>query len=178
MLPAVQVKLPESTTAASAGSWAFLRGTGSLFGVAIPGAVFNVRFTQLLLTISSEAARKKLVHGRAYSRASAKFTTRFGPQAKLEIINAFTQSLKSVWLVLAVVAGVGFSLTWFEKQYKMRNELNTAYGLKPLKSKPTSKSTTTPEQSTPEASVPASGTATPASQPVSSLEEPEIAYIV
>jgi MFS family permease len=34
MLPTVQVRLPESTTGISAGSWAFLRGTGALFGVA------------------------------------------------------------------------------------------------------------------------------------------------
>jgi hypothetical protein len=86
-----------------------------------------------------------------------------------------------VWIVLAVVAGVGFLLTWFEKQYKMRNELNTAYGVKPLKSRSTSKAMTaqnTPEQSTPEAYVPASGTATPAPSPARSLEEPETAFIV
>lgn len=163
MLPAVQVKLPESTTGVSAGSWAFLRGTGSLFGVAIPGAVFNVHFTQLLPTISSAAARKRLAHGKAYSRASAKFTARFGPKAKLEIINAFTQSLKSVWVVFAVVAGIGFLLTWGEKQYKMRQDLNTAYGLKPPKSTSTSKHT-------PVASTPASGTATPAVAHDDSLE--------
>lgn len=110
MLPAVQVKLPESTTGVSAGSWAFLRGTGSLFGVAIPGAVFNVRFAQFLPSISFSAARAKLAHGRAYSRASAKFTKKFGAKAEREIVEAFTQSLKSVWIVFAVVAGVGLSL--------------------------------------------------------------------
>ena len=133
MLPAVQVKLPESTTGVSAGSWAFLRGTGSLFGVAIPGAVFNVRFAQLLPGISSPAARGKLAHGRAYSRASAKFTRKFGAKAEREIVEAFTQSLKSVWIVFAVVAGVGFLMTWGEKEYKMRKSLDTVYGLKPLK---------------------------------------------
>jgi MFS family permease len=134
MLPTVQVRLPESTTGISAGSWAFLRGTGALFGVAIPGAVFNVRFAQLLPTISSAAARSKLTHGRAYSRASAKFTKKFGITAQAEIIKAFTESLKSVWIVFAVVAAVGFFLTWWEKEYKMRTELNTDYGLKAPKS--------------------------------------------
>jgi hypothetical protein len=69
MLPAVQASLPEETTGMSAGSWAFLCGTGSLFGVAIPGTIFNVRFAQLLLTISSPEARSKLANGQAYYRA-------------------------------------------------------------------------------------------------------------
>ncbi|KAH7069959.1 major facilitator superfamily domain-containing protein [Paraphoma chrysanthemicola] len=133
MLPAVQVKLPESMTGASAGSWAFLRGTGSLFGVAIPGAIFNFRFTQLLPSISSAGARSKLDHGQAYQRASAKFTEKFGSAVKKEIEGAFTQSLNAVWVVFAALAVIGFILTWFEKEYKMRQELNTAYGLKPPK---------------------------------------------
>jgi hypothetical protein len=135
MLPAVQVKLPESTTGASAGSWAFLRGTGSLFGVAIPGAVFNIHFTSLLPSISSPSARAKLAHGQAYQRATASFiaTHATSPTIKAEIINAFTQSLKCVWIVFAVLAAVGFCLTWGEKEYKMRKELNTVYGLKPRK---------------------------------------------
>jgi hypothetical protein len=162
----VQVKLPESTTGVSAGSWAFLRGTGSLFGVAIPGAIFNLRFGQLLSTISSPAARSKLAHGRAYSRASAKFTKKFGPIAKVEIVNAFTESLKSVWVVFAVVAGVGFLMTWWERAYKMRTELNTAYGLKPPKA--TSPLETTPE--TLEQSVPASDCATPVRRQGSAVE--------
>ncbi|KAH6881852.1 major facilitator superfamily domain-containing protein [Alternaria rosae] len=135
MLPAVQVKLPESTTGASAGSWAFLRGTGSLFGVAIPGAVFNIRFASLLPTISSTTARGKLENGQAYQRATASFiaTQATSPTIKAEIINAFTQSLKCVWIVFAVLAGIGFCLTWGEKEYKMRKELNTVYGLKAKK---------------------------------------------
>ncbi|KAF2025073.1 MFS general substrate transporter [Setomelanomma holmii] len=133
MLPAVQVKLPESTMGASAGSWAFLRGTGSLFGVAIPGAIFNVRFSQLLPTLSSVAACSKLDQGQAYQRASAKFTRKFGPVVKKEIENAFTQSLLSVWIIFAALAATGLLLTFFEKEYKMRQELNTPYGLKPHK---------------------------------------------
>ncbi|OAL44767.1 MFS general substrate transporter [Pyrenochaeta sp. DS3sAY3a] len=134
MLPAVQVKLAESTTAASAGSWAFLRGTGSLFGVAIPGAIFNVRFAQLLPGISSPSARAQLENGQAYQRGSAIFIQQFSTTVKLEIISAFTAALKSVWIIFAVLAGLGFLLTWFEKEYKMSKELNTAYGLQSPKS--------------------------------------------
>ncbi|KAH6629007.1 major facilitator superfamily domain-containing protein [Boeremia exigua] len=130
MLPAVQVKLPESSTGAAAGSWAFLRGTGSLFGVAIPGAVFNVRFTSLLPTIGSKTAQSQLAKGQAYQHASAAFVSSFGAKNQVQIVNAFNESLKSVWIVYAVLAGIGFLMTFGEKQYKMRKQLNTKYGLK------------------------------------------------
>jgi MFS family permease len=152
MLPAIQSKLPESNTGASAGSWAFLRGTGSLFGVAIPGAVFNARFASLLPSISSPAAQAKLSHGQAYQRATASFIKKYGttPTVKMEIVNAYTQSLQCVWIVFAVLAALGFCMSCFEKEYKMRTELNTAYGLK---------STQTPSSNSPVASTPASSAA-------------------
>jgi MFS family permease len=146
MLPAVQVKLAESLTGASAGSWSFLRGTGSLFGVAIPGAVLNIRFASLLPSISSPSVREKLAHGQAYQRATASFVKQYGtkPELKTEIINAFTESLKAVWIVFALIAGIGFCLAWFERQHKMRKELNTAYGLKPRVRKTGGSATATP----------------------------------
>lgn len=130
VLPAVQVKLPESSTGAAAGSWAFLRGTGSLFGVAIPGAVFNIRFTTLLPTIPSKIAQSQLAKGQAYQHASAAFVGSFGENNKAQIVNAFNESLKSIWIVFAILAGVGFLLAFGEKQHKMRKQLNTKYGLK------------------------------------------------
>ncbi|EMD88863.1 hypothetical protein COCC4DRAFT_60470 [Bipolaris maydis ATCC 48331] len=132
MLPAIQAKLPKASTGASAGSWAFLRGTESLFGVAIPGAVFNARFTSLLPSIFSPGAQAKLSHGRAYQCATASFINRYGttPTVKSEIVTAYTQSLRSIWIIFTVVAAVGFCISFCEKEYKMRTVLNTVYGLK------------------------------------------------
>ncbi|KAF2638690.1 MFS general substrate transporter [Massarina eburnea CBS 473.64] len=119
MLPAVQVKLPDDTTGQSSGAWAFLRGTGSLFGVALPGAIFNLRFAYQLPSIDSSFARTQLSHGQAYQRASSSFIYSFD-----------APSLKCVWIVFTVVAGIGFVLTFGEKEYKMRKELNSRFGLK------------------------------------------------
>ncbi|KAF2799185.1 MFS general substrate transporter [Melanomma pulvis-pyrius CBS 109.77] len=126
LLPTVQVELPDTTNGASAGSWAFLRGTGSLFGVAVPGAIFNVRFSQLLPSITDPTARAQLANGQAYQRASSAFVGKFSEEVKTQIVNSFSESLKSVWIVFAVLSGIGFALTFFEKQVKMRKDLNTA----------------------------------------------------
>ncbi|EUC43386.1 hypothetical protein COCMIDRAFT_38646 [Bipolaris oryzae ATCC 44560] len=159
MLPAIQAKLPEASTAESAGSWAFLRVTGSLFGVAIPGAVFNARFTSLLPSISSPAAQAKLSHGQAYQHATASFIKKYGttPIINSEIVTAYTQSLRSVWIVFTVLAALGFCISFCEKEYKMRTVLNTAYGLKS-------------KQMTPSNGSPA-GSSTPASSAASTVVE-------
>ena len=151
LLPAVQVELPDTTNGASSGSWAFLRGTGSLFGVAVPGAVFNLRFSQLLSTISNSTARTQLTNGQAYQHASSAFVGRFGEEVKEQIIYGFAEGLKCVWIVFAVFAAIGFVLTFFERQMTMRKDLNTAYGLKAPKS----------GSSTPKSSLPSSGASTP-----------------
>lgn len=144
MLPAVQVQLSDNTTGQSAGSWAFLRGTGSLFGVAVPGAAFNIRFASLLPDISSTTAREQLERGQAYQRATAHFVKKFESNVQTEIIHTFTESLKCVWITYGVLAGVGFVLAWCEKEHKMRKTLNTTYGLKTPKSVGQTPATTEP----------------------------------
>lgn len=145
MLPAVQVKLPDTTTGQSSGSWAFLRGTGSLFGVAIPGAVFNGRFASLLPGISSSTARTQLEKGQAYQRATASFLKKFDPPVQAEIMHCFSESLKCVWILFTVLAAVGFFMVWFEKEHGMRKTLNTVYGLKTSKSTGQTPAGTAPE---------------------------------
>ncbi|ORY17513.1 major facilitator superfamily domain-containing protein [Clohesyomyces aquaticus] len=120
LLPAILVELPDKANGAAAGSWAFLRGTGSLFGVALPSAIFNFRFAALLSSISSPDARSQLSSGQAYQRASSEFVSKFGEKVKWEIVNVFTQ----------MVSAVGFAITWGEKQVKLRKELDTEFGLK------------------------------------------------
>lgn len=130
MLPAVQAKLPEETTGQSSASWGFLRGTGSLFGVAIPGAVFNERFAACLPYIDSWDARTQLDHGQAYQRATSSFVSRFNESVQAQIVAAYTESLKCVWIVFAILVAIGFLMTWFEKQHKLSKELNSKFGLK------------------------------------------------
>jgi len=160
MLPAVQVQLPDTTTGQSSASWAFLRGTGSLFGVAIPGAIFNIRFTAHLPSIKSELARSQLSHGQAYQHASSTFIAKFPAPVRAEIVTGFTESLKCVWIVFTVVVGIGFVLTWFERQHKMRTDLNSKFGLKSATGTPAN-SMPASAVATPVNSVPASGVATP-----------------
>ncbi|KAK3693274.1 major facilitator superfamily-domain-containing protein [Podospora appendiculata] len=129
-LPTVLVELTDKENAAATGSWAFLRGLGSLLGVAIPNAAFNARFSMILPSISDETARSQLSSGRAYEHASATFIDGFGTQVKTQIVAAFSTSLGVLWILFLVLAVVGTLVTFLERQVKLRKDLDSDFGLK------------------------------------------------
>jgi hypothetical protein len=130
ILPAVQVELPESDVAASTATWGFLRSLGSIWGVAIPAAVFNNRFGQLSTQISSDTAREALQNGMAYEKASSAFINSFGEPVRSEIILTYEGAIQRVWQVAIIFAGIGFFASWGLRQTKLRKSLETDYGLR------------------------------------------------
>ncbi|TVY19259.1 Efflux pump FUS6 [Lachnellula arida] len=130
LLPAVQAPLSEEDAATSTGAWAFLRSYGSIFGAAIPAAVFNDRFNGLLGTIGDESARALLSGGDAYSRASPSVSMgEFSSEVRDQVINVYNMSLRRVWQIGIVFAGVSFLLLFLEKEVALRQELETDFGL-------------------------------------------------
>ncbi|KAK3392686.1 major facilitator superfamily domain-containing protein [Podospora didyma] len=129
-LPTVLVELTDRENAAATGSWAFLRGLGSLLGVAVPNAAFNAHFSTLLPSIQDKNARDLLANGRAYEHAQATFINHYPKDVKDEIIAAFSSSLRVTWIIFLVLACVGVAVTFLERQVKLRKELASDYGLK------------------------------------------------
>jgi hypothetical protein len=133
LLPACQAGLEEKDQAASTATWSFIRAFGSIWGVAIPAAIFNNEFSKRLGDISDPEARKLLSTGQAYEHASAKFVASFPLTIRNEVIGVYSKSLKLVWEIAIVFCGVAFLLVFFEKEIKLRTELDTEYGLKEKK---------------------------------------------
>jgi hypothetical protein len=129
-LPTVLVELTDKENAAATGSWAFLRGLGSLLGVAIPNAVFNARFSATLHSVGDAYARKELANGQAYEHASATFISKFDGQVKEHILGAFTASFKLVWIIFLALAVLGLLATFLERQVRLRRDLDSEFGLK------------------------------------------------
>lgn len=108
-LPAVQAPLAETDVAIVTASWGFARAKGSIWGAAIPAAVFNLRIDNLQTTISDPSIQAILRNGSAYEHATADFvsTLNVQPALKQELIDIYTKGLKEVWQVLisfAVIA--------------------------------------------------------------------------
>ena len=129
LLPACQAGLMESDQAAATAAWSFVRSFGSIWGVAIPAAIFNNRFGQLAYRIADPSARDALSRGRSYEYASRAFVHSFSEPIRSQIVGVYVQSLKRVWQISIVFSGVAFLLVFIEKQIKLRTELDTEFGL-------------------------------------------------
>lgn len=136
LLPCVQAPLSDEDTAASTATWAFLRSFGSIWGVAIPAAIFNDRFAQVEYLIEDEATRAALSGGRAYAQASASFTDVLTGSTRVQVVQVYNMSLQRVWQIGVVFAGVSVLVALVEKEMPMREELETSFGLEePTKEK-------------------------------------------
>jgi len=129
LLPACQAGLLESDQAAATATWSFIRSFGSIWGVAIPAAIFNNRFEKLSYRISDPAVRDLLSAGHAYQYASASFVNSYPSVVREQIIGVYVDSLRLVWQVSIVFSGVAFLLVFLEKEITLRTELDTEFGI-------------------------------------------------
>jgi len=129
-LPAILASLPESDVATATATWAFLRSFGSIWGVSIPSAVFNTRFTNLAYRISNQELREHLYNGGAYQLATKRFmqSLNYDPVLKAEVVSVYVDSLKLVWQVGIAFAAIGVPISLFLKSLKMRDQLDGEYG--------------------------------------------------
>ena len=129
-LPTVLVELTDKENAAATGSWAFLRGLGSLLGVAVPNAAFNAQFSTMIGGIGEPNARDALSGGQAYQHASATFVEKFGPVVEQQIVSAYSSSFRVEWVMFLGLAVVGIVTSMMERQVKLRKDLDSDFGLK------------------------------------------------
>ncbi|KAI2701364.1 hypothetical protein CBS147332_7966 [Penicillium roqueforti] len=129
ILPAVQVGLEEKDVGLATATWAFVRSYGAIWGISIPAAIFNTQFGRLSSRISDSSVAAQLGGGEAYSHVSANFIRSLEPQVRDEVISVYSDTLKLVWQVSLGFAALGFIVIWFERQIKLRTELETEYGI-------------------------------------------------
>jgi hypothetical protein len=141
LLPACQAGLRESDQATATATWSFIRSFGSIWGVAIPAAIFNNQFDLLSHQIDDPSVRQMLSNGHAYQYATKQFVQSFGEVTENQLIDVYAKSLKLVWQIAVVFSGVSFLLTFFEKQIKLRTELDTEFGLEDTKEEKVLKNT-------------------------------------
>ncbi|TLS21200.1 uncharacterized protein PpBr36_10634 [Pyricularia pennisetigena] len=124
LLPAVQAELSDKDTAASTGTWAFVRSYGMIWGTSVPAALFNDRFEQLLWTIDDASTRALLAHGEAYSRGPAIVHT-LPDDIKAQVVDVFTKSMQRVWQIGIAFAAVSFLVATFGmREVPMRQRLD------------------------------------------------------
>ncbi|KAI1351953.1 major facilitator superfamily domain-containing protein [Xylaria sp. FL0043] len=132
LLPGVQAQLPESYQAATTAAWAFIRSFGSIWGVAVPSAIFNNRFSQLLAQRITDPQIRAAFDGgnKAYEHAFAEFIQSFPPQSQVQIVRLYSDTLHFMWQISIAFAAVNFLIIIFERRVPLRTQLETEYGMK------------------------------------------------
>ncbi|KAI0441751.1 major facilitator superfamily domain-containing protein [Xylaria telfairii] len=138
LLPAVQAQLPESHQAAVTAAWAFIRSFGSIWGVAVPAAIFNNRFSQLLAQRVTDPQVRAAFGGgnNAYEHAYADFIRSSSPQSQVQIVSVYSDALNFMWKISIAFAAVNFLIIIFEKQVPLRTDLETEYGIEETEKRP------------------------------------------
>lgn len=114
-----------------------MRSFGSIWGVAVPAAVFNNRFSSLLAERVSDPQVRAYFDGgnNAYENAYADFIWKFPPESRDEIVSVYSSALQLMWQISIVFSGINFLIIIFEKQVPLRNHLETEYGLEETEKK-------------------------------------------
>ncbi|KAK6957354.1 hypothetical protein Daesc_000138 [Daldinia eschscholtzii] len=130
LLPATQAALSENDTASSSATWAFIRSFGVVWGVSVPAAIFNSRCDELSVNIDDLTVRSQIANGQAYSHVTSEWVLSLSGDTREQVIAVFNDSLKLIWIVATAIAGVSFFLVFVEKEIKLRDSLETEYGIK------------------------------------------------
>ena len=133
MIPPLLASLPSSEVATATATWTFMRAFGSIWGIAIPGAIFNARMD----TLASERLAafplilSLLKNGGAYQRATADFIHSLSTASNVRgiVIGTYSDALKTVWYVSIPFALIGIPICVFVKGYTLSDELETEFGM-------------------------------------------------
>jgi EmrB/QacA subfamily drug resistance transporter len=98
------------------------RSIGGSLGVAALGAIFSNRLRDELKRLLPASVS---AHANPGSEVNPKQIDRLTPALHSAYLHAFTKSLSSVFLVAAGFAVVGFALTWFIQELKLRDTVAT-----------------------------------------------------
>jgi MFS family permease len=124
LIVAVQNSVPHSQLGTATATATFFRTIGGAFGVAILGAVFD---TQLLshLRPTLPASLLKRIGGGDISENPAQISHLPHAERTL-IINAFSHTLQTVFIVSIPITIAAFVASWFMKEIPLRQTAHTA----------------------------------------------------
>ncbi|OTB02352.1 hypothetical protein M426DRAFT_74691 [Hypoxylon sp. CI-4A] len=131
LLPAVMAPLPEDYVASASSTYSFIRTFGYIWGVTIPGIIFNATFDHNLSVVSNTALQDQLRGGAAYAFASQIHSLRdtFSTPVWNEVAELYVRSLRVIWWVGLGISLVSFFAVWIQRGLELRKEHETEYGL-------------------------------------------------
>lgn len=137
MIPPLLASLPPTEVATATATWTFMRSFGSIWGIAIPSAIFNDRVNHLVRErlANFPAVAAQLVNGKAYERATAVFIASLEADVRPAVVGIYVDALKVVWYASIAFAVIGLPICFFVKSLDLSDTLETEFGMEEKKKK-------------------------------------------
>lgn len=130
MLPALLAPLTDKDTALATATFSVLRSFGTMWGVAIAGAIYTSRAAQLAKEIISDASVATVfTSGGAYGAADVRFLDALSSQTRVQVISVQSLALQRSWQVAIAFGGVGIIAASLMRQLALREENDTDFGI-------------------------------------------------
>jgi EmrB/QacA subfamily drug resistance transporter len=126
LVVAVQNAVPHSQLGTATATATFFRTIGGAFGVAVLGAVFNSRLLGQLKSHASPAVLKMLQGGTIIDNPAQ--IRLLPPAARTQVIDAFSHSLQTVFVVAVPFAIAAFALSFLMKEIPLRTTAHVKTG--------------------------------------------------
>ena len=133
LLPALMASLAESDVASASATYSFFRTFGYVWGVTLPGIIFNAAVGSNLAGISDPTIREKMANGAAYSFASVVHGLReddtLDPVTFHQMTDVYSKSLRVIWWLCLGISLASLLAVPLERALELRKELETEYGM-------------------------------------------------
>jgi EmrB/QacA subfamily drug resistance transporter len=130
LVVAVQNAVPYSQLGTATATATFFRTIGGAFGVAALGAVFNNRLLSLLKSTLSPSQLHSLIQGGSIITNPARIG-QLPAGEKALVIDAFSHSLQTVFIVAVPFAVAAFAISWLMKEIPLRTTAHVTSEGKP-----------------------------------------------
>ncbi|RYP45470.1 hypothetical protein DL768_008190 [Monosporascus sp. mg162] len=131
MLPAIMAGLPESDVASSSATYSFIRNFGLIWGITVPGIMFNATVDNNLYLVDNRTLQGSLRGGGAYAFASQAHALRgtFDVAVWNQVTEVYTRALRAIWWFGLSISIVSLFAVAGERGLELRKDLETEYGL-------------------------------------------------
>jgi MFS family permease len=129
ILPAILSSLPDSDTAVATGMYSFLRSFGWVWGLTLPGIIFDTRFDHSSTQISDPEVRQRFQNGGAYQLAGGTYFRSLIPTLQDQVVATYKDSLRVLWIAALAFGFFGLLLVPVQEHIPLRKELNGEFGL-------------------------------------------------
>ncbi|KAH6918375.1 MFS amino acid permease [Coprinopsis sp. MPI-PUGE-AT-0042] len=122
-LIALQAAMPLKDMATSTSTFGFIRTLGATVSISVGQAIYSGSLPKKLAKVENLPSFLQNATNSQLSQNVARLKTIADPVVRASVIDAYTRSISTIWLVMTPVVGAGFIMTLFLKKYTLKRTI-------------------------------------------------------